>query len=37
MVKSRVSMLKNILSVYMDIENQKKQRQSNSILAYSEY
>jgi hypothetical protein len=30
-------MLKNILSVYMDIEIQKKQRQSNSTLAESEF
>jgi hypothetical protein len=30
-------MLKSILSVYVDIENQKKQRQSNNILADGEY
>jgi hypothetical protein len=30
-------MLKNILSVYMDIETPKKQSQSDSVLAESEY
>jgi len=33
MVQSKASMLKNILNVYMDIETQKKEPQSNDILA----